>query len=244
MPGTPPGDGNAQTEAATYNPDGTIATRTDYAISTTASVYTYDVLGRLTKATSPTFAAGVSVGFAWRVDGLLASRSWSTGPAALVYAYDGAGRVVSSSLNSVARAYTYDPDGNRTSVSVAGVTIDSFAFDTSDETISDTHAGTKTAFTYDRYGNLLSSGTAAAATTAYAYDLADRLDSITQADGSTVGFTFDAAGRHATRISGASTIDTYAYLGTSDSVLQDVSSTAGTINAAIDSAGRSPLQRR
>ncbi len=160
------------------------------------------------------------------------------------FAYDGAGRVVSSSLNSVARAYTYDPDGNRTSVSVAGVTIDSFAFDTSDETISDTHAGTKTAFTYDRYGNLLSSGTAAAATTAYAYDLADRLDSITQADGSTVGFTFDAAGRHATRISGASTIDTYAYLGTSDSVLQDVSSTAGTINAAIDSAGRSPLQRR
>lgn len=120
MPGTPPGDGNAQTEAATYNPDGTLATRTDYAISTTASVYTYDVLGRLTKATSPTFAAGVSVGFAWRVDGLLASRSWSTGPATLVYAYDGAKRAIRECNGSAGACSgapidierSYDRDGN------------------------------------------------------------------------------------------------------------------------------------
>jgi RHS repeat-associated protein len=299
-PGNPPSDGNAQTEAATYNPDGTIATRSDYAIGSTASVYTYDTLGRLTNATSPTFAAGVSVSFTWRPDGLMDTRSWSTGPAKLVFAYDGAkrpiaecngtagacagaaidiertyypngnvkteiqnlltgadpsqngvqnfvydnlGRVTSSSINdgqsyAVDKAYTYDSDGNRLTVTVGGVPTDTFTFDATDETVSDTHGGTDTSFTFDRYGNLLTSGTAAAATTTYAYDLADRLDSITQADGSTVGFTFDAAGRHATRTSGTgqnmTTIDTYAYLGTSNSVLQDVSSTSGTINAGID----------
>jgi RHS repeat-associated protein len=291
-----PGDANAQTQAATYNPDGTTATRTDYAISSTASVFTYDTLGRLTNATSPTFGSGVSVGFSWRLDGLMATRSWSTGPATLVYGYDGAkrptsecngtagachlapidiertydqvgnvltetqilasgadptqngtesflydavNRVTKGTLGSHAKEYTYDADGNRLIVKINDVTTDTFAFDTTDQTKSDN----STNFSYDRYGNLTASFTSSVGSAAYAYDLADRLSSITQPDGSTVGFTFDAAGRHATRTSGTgantTTLDTYSYLGSSDTVSVDVSTagTGNTLNAGIDSMG-------
>jgi RHS repeat-associated protein len=243
----------------------------------------------------------VSVGYSWRLDGLLAKRTYSTGPAALVYGYDGAkrptsecngssgacasapidiertydrvgnvtsetqklssgadpsqqgtqtysydalNRVVTSSINSgqtyaVSKAYTYDADGNRLTSKVNNVVTDTFTFDTTDQTISD-NAHT---FAYDRYGNLTSSRVGTAAVTTYGYDLADRLNSITQPNGSVVGFTFDAAGRHATRTSGTGanlkTIDDYSYAGTTNSVVQDVS-TAGTsitINAVIDSSG-------
>jgi RHS repeat-associated protein len=286
----------------TYNPDGTTATRTDYAInSTTASVFTYDTLGRLKTATSPTFGSGNSVGFTWRLDGLMATRSWSTEPAALVYGYDGAkrpinecngtggactgapinisrtydlvgnvtgetqiitgadsslngtetfvydalNRVTSGSLNGTTKTYTYDSDSNRLSVTVSGTpaVTDTFTFDTTDETISDNHGVTPIAFTYDRYGNLLTGSTSVVSTTSYAYDLADRLNSITQADGSTVGFTFDAQGRHATRTSGTgantTTLDSYSYLGSTDSVIVDVSAAPGgtTLYAGIDAMG-------
>jgi RHS repeat-associated protein len=120
---------------------------------------------------------------------------------------------------------------------------DTFTFDTTDETISDNHGVTTTNFTYDRYGNLLTGSTSVVSTTSYAYDLADRLNSITQADGSTVGFTFDAAGRHATRSAGTgantTTLDTYSYLGSTDSVIVDVSAASGgtTLYAGIDVMG-------
>ena len=289
----------------TYNPDGTTATRTDYAISpTTASVFTYDTLGRLKTATSPTFGSGNSVGFTWRLDGLMATRSWSSGPAALVYGYDGAkrpisecngtagactgapinisrtydlvgnvtgetqiltgagsslngtetfvydalNRVTSGTLGSTTKTYTYDHDSNRKTVTVSGspAVTDTFTFDTTDETIRDTHDVTPIAFTYDRYGNLLTGSTSVVSTTSYAYGLADRLDSITQADGSTGGFTFDAAGRHASRTSGTgantTTLDTYSYLGSTDSVIVDVSAAPGgtTLYAGIDAMGGRP----
>jgi RHS repeat-associated protein len=300
-----PGGGNAQIDAFSYNPDGTVLSRTDYAVSSTASTYTYDPVGRLTSATSPTFAAGVSTGFTWRLDGLLASRTWSTGPAALVYGYDaakrpvtecngaagactgaqidiergydrvgnvmsetqilagdhpsqdgtqsftydGLNRVLTSTLNAgqnyaVTKTYTYDSDGNRLTVTNNGVLTDTFVFDATDETISDTAAGLATNFAYDHFGNMTSQKVAGAtATTSYGYDLADRLNSITQADGSIVGFTFDAAGRHATRTSTVggvqTTIDTYSYLGSADSVIVDVSTQGAgyTLDAAIDAMG-------
>ena len=90
---------------------------------------------------------------------------------------------------------------------------------------------------------LSSTSSADTSTTSYAYDLADRLDSITQADGSTVGFTFDAQGRHATRTSGTgantTTLDSYSYLGSTDSVIVDVSAAPGgtTLYAGIDVMG-------
>jgi RHS repeat-associated protein len=108
----------------------------------------------------------------------------------------------------------------------------------------DLPGGRQHAFIYDRYGNLLSSGTGpGVSTTTYAYDLADRLNSITAPDGSIVGFTFDAPGRHATRTGTTAgittTLDTYSYLGSTNSVIVDVSTQGSgyTLNAALDSMG-------
>jgi hypothetical protein len=56
-----PGGGNALVTAATYNPDDTMAIRTDYAVSSTASTFVYDFLGRLKTVTSPKFASGVGM---------------------------------------------------------------------------------------------------------------------------------------------------------------------------------------
>jgi YD repeat-containing protein len=104
-----------------------------------------------------------------------------------------------------------------------------FSFDATDQTIADN----TTAFTYDSYGNLLSSATSSVTATTYAYDLADRLRLITQADTSVVGFSFDAAGRHATRTgTGGATIDTYSYLAVTLGVACTVA-TAGVCGAAV-----------
>jgi YD repeat-containing protein len=210
----------------------------------------------------PLFESNVHVDFTWRVDGLMASRSWSTGPVALVYGYDGAKRVIrecngtagacgspaqidiersydragnvtaetqylragsgssvagadqqgtqsftydplnrvlTSTLGSITKAYTYDSDGNRLTVTEGGEIVDTFVFDTTDQTISDTVGDVTTYFDYDRYGNLASSTTSAASVTTYTSDLADRMTSITEPDGTEVAFAFDAAGRHASR---------------------------------------------
>jgi len=91
--------------------------------------------------------------------------------------------------------------------------------------------------------NLVVSATSSVGSTAYAYDLADRLNSITQPDTSTVGFTFDAPGRHATRTSGTglntTTLDSNSYIGSTDTVSVDVSSsgTGNTLKAGIDAMG-------
>ena len=107
----------------------------------------------------------------------------------------------------------------------------------------DLPGGRQHAFIYDRYGNLLSSGTGpGVSTTTYAYDLADRLNSITAPDGSIVGFTFDAPGRHATRTGTTAgittTLDTYSYLGSTNSVIVDVS-TQGCQGTSESAHGRS-----
>jgi RHS repeat-associated protein len=159
------------------------------------------------------------------------------------FTYDALNRVLTSTLGSIKRAYSYDSNGNRLSVFENDELADTFVFDTTDQTISNTAGDVTTYFSYDRYGSLLSSGTSAASFTTYTFDLADRLTAITQPDGTAVVFAFDAAGRHESRTATASdstTItDTYAYLGTTNSVLADTSSAgvARTVYAAIDSMG-------
>jgi RHS repeat-associated protein len=159
------------------------------------------------------------------------------------FTYDPLNRVLTSTLGSIKRAYSYDSNGNRLTVSQNDLLADTFVFDTTDQTISNTAGDVTTYFSYDRYGSLLSSRTSAASSTSYTFDLADRLTAITQPDGTAVVFAFDAAGRHESRTATASdstTItDTYAYLGTTNSVLADTSSAgvARTVYAAIDSMG-------
>ena len=281
----------------TYEPDGTVKTRTDNLVSSTASAFTYDSLGRQTSAYSPLFGStSNTVTFTWRLDSLLDTRAPFGGPTATTYAYDGAKRPVSecegtcsgsqvdlertydrdgniasevqnltgansdeqgtqtftydplervtgSTLGSLTKSYAYDADSNRTTSTDGGVTS-TFTYDTTDEIIKDHYSSTDHSFAYDGTGDLktesVSNGGTAAATT-YTYDTGLRMLTATQADGTTVNFTFDALGRHATRATGTgtlTTIDTYGYVGTTDSVVQDVENQAGiTVNAALDALG-------
>jgi YD repeat-containing protein len=69
-------------------------------------------------------------------------------------------------------------------------------------------------------------------TIAYTYDLAHRLTSITPASGPTTTLGLDALGRPMTRTTGSS-VDTYSYLGASDTVVR-IANTGGT-GAVTDS---------
>jgi RHS repeat-associated protein len=241
--------------AFTWRLDGLMATRTFGTISA-ALVFAYDGAKRPIAECNGTAGACTSAQIDLertydRAGNVLTERQQFSSNAAdpsqqgtQTFTYDALNRVLTSSLNSsqtyaVVKAYTYDSDGNRLTVKVGGVTTDTFSFDTTDQTKSDNSVS----FAYDRYGNLTASTVGSVGSTTYAYDLADRLNTITQPDASMVGFTFDALGRHASRTGGTSqtmvTIDAYTYVGSSDTVDVDVSSSGvtTTINAAIDSAG-------
>ena len=92
-----------------------------------------------------------------------------------------------------------------------------------------------TALNYDHYGNLTQAGTSVGSLTTYTYDLGDRLTGITPPTGSAASFTFDALGRHLTRSVGSST-DTYAYLGSSDTVAS-ISTGSVTTASLLDASG-------
>jgi RHS repeat-associated protein len=76
----------------------------------------------------------------------------------------------------------------------------------------------------------------AVASTTYAYDIADQLTSITAPSGTVTSFTLDVLGRHASRTVGTAPTDTYAYLGTSDTVISITTGTTVTLSA-IDGQG-------
>jgi RHS repeat-associated protein len=115
---------------------------------------------------------------------------------------------------------------------------------------SDTGRNGSTAYAYtvaalDAAGNASAASTPAASATtpappfttiAYGYDLADRLTGIAPSGSPAVTFTPDALGRHASRSLGGTLADTYAYLGTSATVVRDVTP-AGTLDSALDATG-------
>ncbi|MGD0019967.1 MAG: RHS repeat-associated core domain-containing protein [Candidatus Limnocylindrales bacterium] len=249
--------GSFGTAAYTWGLDGNLATRT-WGSSVSAS-YTYD------RAKRPT---GLSIKFGSSVSGTIArtydrvgnalsetqtlagvtTTSGLAGSSTQTFGYDAAGRLTSSyfgpSGSPVApRAYSYDPDSNRTSVTESG-TVFYYFYDATDELIKkgpNPDGSGASALGYDSLGQLLTSqpslpGSGVVRPTTYAYDPAGHLSGIT-ADGVTTSFTIDALGRHAGQTVGSGSATTYAYLGTSDTV----SSTAvgGTLStySAIDAIG-------
>lgn len=107
--------GTTQLADFNWNPDGTLLSRVDGdagALGTTS--LGYDWADRLTSVDLPdTFSTAVPT-FAWRLDGLVGSRTWNTGAAA-DFGYDGAKRLVSITKGSLSFGQTYDRDGNVTS---------------------------------------------------------------------------------------------------------------------------------
>ncbi|MEK6719843.1 MAG: RHS repeat-associated core domain-containing protein [Chloroflexota bacterium] len=168
---------------STYNPDGSVATRKDHAISSTAATFGYDLRGNLVSVTSPLTAGATT--FSWRLDGLLDARSWPTGTNSGTFAYDGAKRPIGLSEKQGAATLaffgrTYDRGGTVTSETQAltGIT-------------GDAGGGTQT-FSYDPLDRV-TQATIGATTKSYAYDADSNRVSQTE-NGVVATFAFDRTG--------------------------------------------------
>jgi RHS repeat-associated protein len=158
------------------------------------------------------------------------------------FSYDAANRLTASHFSGSvpkARSYTYDANGNRTSVTEGNVTF-AYTYDATDELrTKSAEGGPSDTFTYDSLGNLLTSqpsgpGDGTLVETTYTYDPAGHLLTIAAAGSPTVSFSIDALGRHKSQtISGTQT--TYAYLGTSNSIT--TLTAASTTYSIIDAVG-------
>jgi RHS repeat-associated protein len=151
------------------------------------------------------------------------------------FSYDGLSRLTGSTGLAGDRAYTYDLDGNRLTKAVEGAATVTYTYDATDQLAKQTIGGVDAVTAFDRYGNLLQAADAANAVTTYAFDESSRLTTIDPPAGSTITFTTDALGRHAERLVGGVTADTYAYVGASETAWQ--TGTGTTTDALLDAEG-------
>ena len=139
------------TTSYTYNPANDLMSTTDANASTTA--YTYDALDReLTeKATKSTTILSST----WKYDDLTAGHFGIGRTATMVdpsgsttYRYERRGFVVSEARKivgkSFAQDYSYDPNGNRASITYPDGRVVSYTYDFADRPQSATHSGTMT----------------------------------------------------------------------------------------------------
>ena len=272
----PDGGGSA---AYTWSLDGNMATRT-WGSSAISGTYAYDGAKRPVSLTiTPAGQVGNDVisrtydlvGNVLSETQTLARTGGSGSPNPTLaygqtesYTYDAANRVTASSFGGSVpetRAYTYDADGNRTSVTEAGVSFYYF-YDATDALVTknttDVAPNPLTpcatlGFCYDDWGDLTTSSPGAPDSnilvpTAYTYDAAGHL--LTIADGNpahTVVFVLDALSRNASQAVGGGSATTYAYLGTSDTVSSmsqgGVVTTTSLIDAIGDRIGQGHISR-
>ena len=249
--------GSFGTAAYTWGLDANLATRTWG--SSVSGTYTYDRAKRPI-GLSIKFGASVSGSIARTYDRVgnalsetqtlsgVSTSSGLAGGSTATFAYDAANRLTSSYFGSsqspvAPRAYTYDLDSNRTSVTESG-TVFYYFYDATDELIKkgpNPDGSGASAFGYDALGQLLTSqpslpGSGVVRPTTYAYDPVGHLSGIT-ADGVTTSFTIDTLGRHAGQTVGANPTTTYAYLGTADTVSSSAVGGTLTTYSAIDAIG-------
>ena len=202
---------------ATWNADGTLASRTDGdagAFGTTT--FGYDWAKRVTSVSNATLVSG-SLTSSWNADGTLAGRGWPNGEA-LSVTYDAAKRATAATYTSAGSfAQTYDRDGNVSSEgrSLAGVSGDagtgtqSFTYDGLDRLTASSGLATSLGYAYDRDGNRTSVA-AGSSTTSYTYDRSDAAISRTDA-GTTTSFTYDPFGNLTGSATAVNQVTTYTY---------------------------------
>jgi RHS repeat-associated protein len=213
-------------------PTGLTISRSGAATSDTIA-RTYDVVGNVT---SESQVLGGVTG---------AGKTVLAGSQTQSFIYDAAGRLTNSVFSgsiTEARTYVYDADGNRTSVTEAGVTT-YYAYDRTDGILwkgpNQNGSGSST-FVYDSLGQLVSSypsvpDASGTVPTTYAYDPAGHLTQIT-AGGHVSAFGIDALGRHASVSVDGGAVTTYTYLGMSNTVAAQTTS-GNTLYSGIDAIG-------
>ena len=186
-------DSIAGTFSATYNADGALQTET-YPDGTTAT-YTVDSTGTATQLTysNSNWAAAITDAITLDAQGDWATESVLNDSKS--YAYDSAGRITSvADTNAGActtRAYAYDSDSNRTSLTTyaaassgacqttTAASDETYSYDAADRLLSSTASGTTAAYGYDTEGDITTTpsvdagGTGALTATYYADGLLD-----------------------------------------------------------------------
>jgi len=148
--------------------------------------YTRDSLGRITEKVEA--AGGVTDSFA--------------------YIYDPAGRLVEVGKNSaLAESYTYDANGNRTSVTAAGATRNA-VYDAQDRLTQDG----STIYTYTANGELTSK-TAGGQTTTYSYDALGNLTTVRLPNGAQIDYLIDGRNRRVGKKMNGVQVQSFLYAG-------------------------------
>ena len=240
--------------AATYNPDDTVATRTDVAGTLGTSNFGYDRLGRLISATSPVFSGTATYG--WRNDSLPASRSWPASGGALTgaFGYDAAKRpttlaVTRNSATVASFSRAFDGRGSVTTETqsltgisgLAGSGTVTYGHDPIGRITTATGLGAANdrSYTYDASSNRLTE-VEGSVTTLYTYDRTDELKTRKVGADAARTVTYDAVG-NVTSLpieAGGGTAPAYTY-DLADHLLTMDGPTEPVITFGIDALGRS-----
>ncbi len=242
-------NGSTAIAGQTWNADGTLKTRTDGdagAIGTTT--FAYDWAKRLASATLPSAGfSGTVATWSWRADGLIGSRTYTSGGTASVFAYDAAKRVASLTRGTLTESQTYDRDGNVKSDArsfpgisdESGSGTQSFDYDAlrrvvKSYNLSNAHSYS---YTYDRDGNRATQ-TAGGVLFTYTYDRTDELVSVLKAGQTTQSFGYDSRGNLTGDAETGTAVTAYAYdLGNKLTGI-DAAGTANDAAYAYDALGR------
>lgn len=182
------------------------------------TTYGYDTLNRLVQVVNT------------NANGLLSSYTYTLGPAGnrlqvvesgpattsrtVTYAYDRVYRLTQETIDEPGAgsdqviAYTYDPVGNRTTMTRAGA-VTTYAYDANDRLTTETTSGGVVTSTYDGNGNLRTRGDASTTDT-YQYDAENRLVAADVESGSSTGvvtYGYDVDGMRTSKTVGGVVTD-------------------------------------
>lgn len=181
-----------------------------------ATTYSYDDAGRLAGIAAPN---GVSSSYGYDTAGRLGTIAHTKGGATLasfIYDRDAAGNVERlreiGGSGATPASYTYDPTGNRTSVTTNGVTKHA-AYDAANQLCWDGGATAgacavptsgATTYAHDQNGNRIGK-TAGGVTTTYGYNAANLLTSVTTGGATTATYGYDGDGYRVSQTAGGTT---------------------------------------
>ena len=177
-----------------YNNDGTVASSTDPANGSNATLYGYNTLHQLTSITPPTGNSLRPLGFTYDGSGRVQSATSGAGMTT-TYSYDNLDRLrgESHSDSSPGVTYSYDANGNLYQ-RVDGTGTTTYTYSAANQLTAKAIPGGPTlTYTYDPAGNLMSSGgDGQPSPTTYHYDKLNLVDQITEATGRIDVFAYNA----------------------------------------------------
>jgi YD repeat-containing protein len=168
----------------------------------------FDLNGRLTRYPLGEHLRDVTYDAANRITGYqhYIAATGSTAPVQdQQFAYDNASRLTQATTSQATWAYTYDANGNRTSVAVNNGTPNTYTVDPASNRLMELATPAIT-LTHDAMGNIVSDGTYT-----MGYDLRGRLTTAAQG-GNTTTYAYDNAGQRVRKAKNAGTGDTVIFV--------------------------------